>query len=204
MDDYDEFDLEGGANLFIKCLLGLLIAVVISFIFTMTISYQATNKFFEIVTQLISFGVDLHPTLVFILNITLTTLLSPIAYIWAQSPELIGLDVAGVNLEAGLISSLVSYAVAGIVVGLIAKKDWLTGLQAGIITVALAWLLSLGLIILSLILANALFAGIATIITLGLYISLSFVMSLITFVVCGLFGLVGGLLYQRFLKNRNY
>lgn len=204
MDDYDEFDLEGGANLVLKCLVGLLVAAGLAVIFTLTFSYQATNKFFEVVANLVALGVELHPTLVFILNVTLTTLVSPVAYIWAQSPELLGVELAGVNLEVGLISSIVCYAVAGLVVGILAKKDWLTGLQAGIITVALAWLLSLGIIIFSLILANALFAGIATVITLGLYVSLTFVMSLISFLVCGFFGIIGGLIYQRFIKNRNY
>ena len=202
MDDYDEFDLEGGANLVLKCFLALLVAAGLAIIFTLTFSYEATNKFFEVVAQVVALGIELNYVFVFILNITLTTLVSPVAYIWAQGPEFAGLGLAGVNLEAGLISSLVCYSVAGLVAGLLAKKDWLTGLQAGIIVVGLAYILSLVLMIVSLLLANALFAGIATVITLGLYITLTFVMSLISFAVCGFFGTLGGFLYQKFLKNK--
>ncbi|NHI91608.1 MAG: hypothetical protein EAX96_03825 [Candidatus Lokiarchaeota archaeon] len=203
MDDYDEFDLQSGANLVLKSLIGFFVVAALATIFTLTLSFQATNKFFEVIMQIIYLGVPIHPILVFALNVTLTTLVSPIAYIWAQSPELMGINLEGVNLEAGLISSIICYIVAGIVVGIITKKDWLMGLQAGIIVVALAYLFSFALVILSLILANALFAGLATIITLGLYISVTFVMSIITFLICGVSGILGGFIYQRFLKNRN-
>ena len=68
MDDYDEFDLESGANLVLKCLVGLLVAAGLAVIFTLTFSYQATNKFFEVVAEVVALGIELHPTLVFILN----------------------------------------------------------------------------------------------------------------------------------------
>ncbi|MHA1893479.1 MAG: hypothetical protein ACTSX4_03145 [Candidatus Helarchaeota archaeon] len=202
MDEYDEFDLEDGAHFFLLGLLGVVIASTLALIFSFTFSYEATNKFFEVISQIIALGITLHPALVFILNLTLTNLVSPVAYIWAQSPEFVGVDLAGVNLNAGLISSLISFMVAGLVIGILTKKDWLTGLQAGVVIVAFMYAVSFGLMIISLLIAQALFAGLATVITLGLYISLTFVMSIISFINCAFWGAIGGYIYQRFLKNR--
>jgi len=202
MDDYDEFDMEGAGSLVLKGLAGVGIASAISLIFALTISGEATSKFLEVITSIISLGINLNWILAFILNITLTNLISPVAYIWARAPELATIDFAGVSLELGVVSSIVSFTIAGIIVGILAKKDWLVGLQAGIITVGLTYAVSFGLIILSLVLANALLGGIVTVILLGTYVMVSFIMSLLSFLVCGISGLVGGLIYQRFIKTR--
>ena len=202
MNDYDEFDIGGAGSLFLKGLGGVLIASLVSLIFALTISGEATSKFLEVITSIISLGININWVIALMLNITLTNLISPVAYIWARAPELATIDFAGVSLELGLISSLVSFTIAGLIVGIIAKKDWLVGMQAGIITVALTYAVSFGLIILSLVLANALLGGIVTIILLGTYVMVSFVMSLLSFLVCGIFGLIGGLIYQRFIKTR--
>ena len=202
MDDYDEFDMGGAGNLFLSGLVGVAIASLISLIFAFTISGAATSVFLDVISQIISFGLDINWIIAFILNITLTNLISPVAYIWAQSPELAGLNVAGVNLETGLICSLVSWMIAGIIAGIVARKDWLVGLQAGVITVGLMYAISFGLVILSLILANALLGGIVSIIHIGVYVMVSFVMSLLSFLVCGIFGMIGGFIYQKKIKTR--
>ncbi|MHA1799793.1 MAG: hypothetical protein ACTSVY_15195 [Candidatus Helarchaeota archaeon] len=199
MSDYGEFDLEDTGKSLDIITLGVIIIVGLSILFFFTLARNSAYLFVDALASVFGTLETAHLT---ILGFTLFTLVAPVGYFWMQDPAFLGLDYGGVTFEPVLISSIITYVVAGLVVGLIAKKDWLKGFTVGIWTGIGVYITTLILTLIALIAVGIISAGAPGVLGTILVVLFILVMSIPSFIICGAAGMLGGLIYQRVLKNR--
>lgn len=199
MSDYGEFDLEDTGKTLSVVAIGTLVVMGLSILFFFTLSAGTANLFVDTLLTVFSQIETAHLT---ILGFTLFTLVAPVGYIWLLDPAFLGIDTAGVAFEPVLISSIITYLVAGFIVGLVARKDWMKGFTAGLWTGISVYIASLIMTLIALFAVGIFMMGAPGLMVTLLLVLMIFVMSLPSILMCGAGGILGGKLYHKIFVDR--
>ena len=196
---YEEFDTKETGKFLGKLLLGTLIAMGLSLLFWFTLARDTAYLFVEALAGVFGNIEVAHLT---ILSVTLFTLVGPVGYIFMQNPAFAGLSYGTVTFEPILISALITYVVTGVIMGLIMKKDWMDGFKAGLWTGIMVFVATLVMTLIALFAVGIFSGGAPGVFAIIIVVSLIFMMSLPSMLICGASGILGSLLYKRIMKNR--
>ena len=199
MSDYEEFNVKSTGKFLGKIVLGTLIAMGLSLLFFFTLARDTAYLFVEALASV--FG-NIEVEHLTTLGVTLFTLVGPVGYIFMQNPAFSGLDFGTVAFEPILISAIITYVVTGIFMGLITKQDWMKGFTAGIWTGVAVYIATLVMTLIALITVGIFSGGAYGIFLVLLVVSLILVMSIPSMLICGASGILGGYIFQHYLKER--
>ena len=199
MSDYDEFTVKETGKFLGKIFFGTLIAMGLSLLFFFTLARGTAYLFIDALAGVFGNIEVAHLTT---LGVTLFTLVGPVGYLFMQNPAFSGLDYGTVAFEPILISAIITFVVAGLIVGLIMKKDWMDGFKAGIWTGIGVYIATLVMTLIALFAIGIFSGGSIGIFMVILVVSLILVMAIPSMLICGASGILGGWLYQKYLRNR--
>ena len=200
MSDYGEFDLEDAGKTLGVVVLGTFIVMGLSILFFFTLSFGTANLFVDALLSVFGQIETAHLT---ILGFTLFTLVAPVGYIWiTYDPAFMGIDTAGVTFEPVLIASIITYLVAGFIVGLVAKKDWMKGFTAGLWTGISVYIATLVMTLIALFAVGIFMAGPRGLLITIIVVFMILVMSLPSILICGAAGMIGGKVYHKIFVDK--
>ena len=199
MSNYEEFDTKETGKFIGKLLIGTLIAMSLSLLFWFTLARETAYLFVDALAGVFGNIEVAHLT---VLGITLFTLVGPVGYIFMQNPAFAGLSYGAVTFEPILISAIITFVVTGIIMGLITKKDWMEGFKAGVWTGFMVYVATLIMTLIALFAIGIFSGGALGIFMVLLVCSLILVMGLPSMLICGASGILGGWLYQKYLRER--
>jgi len=199
MSDYEEFTVKDTGKFLGKLLAGTLIAMGLSLLFFFTLARETAYLFIDALAGV--FG-DIEVAHLTTLGVTLFTLVGPVGYLFMQNPAFSGLDYGTVAFEPILISAIITFVVTGIFMGLIMKKDWMEGFKAGVWTGVMVYVATLIMTLIALLAIGMISGGAIGVFAVVLVVSLILVMSIPSMLICGASGILGGWLYQKYLRER--
>ena len=200
MSDYGEFDLEDTGKTLGVAVLGTFVIMGLSILFFFTLAFGTANLFIDALLSVFGQIETAHLT---VLGFTLFTLVAPVGYIWLRfDPAFLGIDTAGVAFEPMLISSIITYLVAGFVVGMLAKKDWMKGFTTGLWTGISVYIASLVMTYIALAAVGIFIAGPQGLLVTIIVALMVFIMSLPSILMCGVAGMLGGKVYHRLFIDK--
>ncbi len=197
--DDDEISLNNTGKFLGKIVIGVLIAMAFSLLFFFTLARGTAYLFIDALAS--AFG-DIEVAHLTILGITLFTLLGPVGYVFLQNPAFSGIDYGTVSFEPILISAIITYVVTGVVIGLIIKKDWMKGFSAGFWTGIGVFVATLVMTLIAMFAIGIFSGGAYGVFAIILVVSLIFMMALPSILICATSGMLGGYLYQKYIRDR--
>ena len=196
MDEYDQFNPKLALRVALIALFGVGVAMICSIIGIWALNSSMAIQMVDMILQLVAMSGQLNPVLLIVLTFTFLNMVAPVAFIWANwffADYMAAASITQVDFLPILLSSVLTWIITGILIGIV-SKEWAQGLQNAFISGLLGYVINAFLVIFMIGQSGMLFSGIITYGVLYIAFVLAFIMSIPTFLLLVVSGVIGGLI----------
>ncbi|MHA1312969.1 MAG: hypothetical protein ACTSRB_03575 [Candidatus Helarchaeota archaeon] len=206
MDEYDEFSMSLALRMAVVCGAGVGFSILGSMVSIWIFNSQVALNMIDLIFQFVALSGRIPAELLIMLTFTVVSLVAPSINVIMQmffQPFMITKGITTHELFSITISSVITWIVVGIVVGIL-SKHWFQGLQNTLITGILHYIIDAILLIVVVAISGNLFTGIVTYGIIYIAFVLVLLFAIPNFLVLMVSGAAGGIIGQYVVFKDRY